>query len=47
MLAPPLFESDDDGRGVVLRHDVPEGMADLARESSYSCPEQAVILKEE
>jgi ferredoxin len=46
MLAPALFESDDDGRGVVLAHDVPTELEDLANESSYSCPEQAILIKE-
>jgi ferredoxin len=46
MLAPALFEADVDGRGVVLQHDVPQELEDLARESSYSCPEQAILIKE-
>ena len=47
MLAANLFDSDEDGRGVVLMPDVPEEEIGLARETSYSCPEQAVILTEE
>jgi ferredoxin len=46
MLAPALFEADDDGRGVVLEQDVPKDLEDLAQESSYSCPEQAILIKE-
>jgi ferredoxin len=45
-LAPALFEADDDGRGVVLANDVPKELEDLANESSYSCPEQAILIKE-
>jgi ferredoxin len=46
MLAPALVEADNDGRGVVTQHDVPPELEDLARESSYSCPEQAIRIKE-
>lgn len=45
-LAPELFDSDDDGHGVVKVEQVPEGLEDSARLAASSCPEFAVKLFE-
>ncbi len=43
-LAPDLFEPDDEGRGVVLKADVPGELEDDARRAAAGCPERAVRL---
>jgi ferredoxin len=43
-LAPELFEPDDDGRGVVIREEVPEELLATAQRAVASCPESAVKL---
>ncbi len=42
--APELFESDDEGRGVVLQDVVAPELEELARSAEASCPERAVRL---
>jgi ferredoxin len=44
VVAPDLFDSDDDGRGVVLRAEVPPELEPSARTAEASCPERAVRL---
>lgn len=44
-LAPALFTADDEGFGVVVSEDVPEGRGADARRAVASCPERAVILE--
>lgn len=41
-VAPDLFEPDDEGRGVVLRAEVPAEFEPQARSAVASCPERAV-----
>lgn len=47
MLAPQLFEPDDEGYSVVLRSNV-ESATDLeaARAAAAACPESAILLNE-
>lgn len=48
MLAPDLFEADDDGYSQpTAERPVPPGLADQARRAFMNCPEDAVILTEE
>jgi ferredoxin len=44
-VAPDLFEADDDGRGVVVRADVPAELAEQARRAEGACPERAVTIR--
>jgi ferredoxin len=43
-VAPALVQADDDGRGVVVRADVRDDLADQARAALLNCPERAVRL---
>ena len=48
MLAPDLFEADDDGYSQPTGdRAVPSELADQARRAFMNCPEDAVILTEE
>lgn len=44
MLAPEVFDADDDGYGVVLVDggDVPPGLEAAARKAAANCPEEAI-----
>lgn len=44
VVAPELFEPDDEGRGVVRRSDVPPELDQRACTAAASCPERAVEL---
>lgn len=45
MLAPALFEPDDEGFGVPLRHEVvTDSDISAARAAAAACPEAAVLL---
>lgn len=46
MLAPEVFEADDDGRCVVPRADVPAERQDAARRGAANCPEDAITVEE-
>ncbi len=43
-IAPDLFDADDEGRGHVVRADVPPEQEPVARSAAASCPERAVLL---
>jgi len=43
-LVPELFESDDDGYGVVIGADVPNDLEDRARTAVANCPEDAISV---
>jgi ferredoxin len=43
-LAPTLFESDDEGRGVVLADAVSDDQLEAARSAVLNCPEQAISI---
>lgn len=48
MLAPDLFEADDDGYPEpTAERLVPAGLADQARRSAVNCPEDAIFITEE
>ena len=44
VLAPVVFEPDDDGRGTVVAVTGPPGLAELARLGADNCPEEAISL---
>jgi ferredoxin len=45
MLAPELFDVDDEGLGTVLVDPVPAFQEALAREAVSNCPESAISLR--
>jgi ferredoxin len=45
-LAPNLFDSDDEGHSVVLRHEVPPELLHEARLAVDACPESCIELAE-
>ena len=48
MLAPDLFEADDDGFcHPTDERSVPSELAEQARRTAVNCPEDAIILTEE
>ena len=47
VLAPAVFESDDDGYGLVLRADVAPDDEDAAVLGANNCPEDAITVTEE
>ncbi len=48
MLAPDLFEADDDGYcRPTGERTVPSELVDQARRASMNCPEYAIVLTEE
>lgn len=47
LCAPQLFKlSEDDGKSIVIREDVPPELEDQARQAVQNCPEQAIQLIE-
>ena len=44
VLAPVVFEPDDDGRGLVVAEMVPRVLAESARLGSDNCPEDAITV---
>jgi ferredoxin len=42
--APGLIDCDDDGRGVVVRAEVPPEQAEAARRAVGGCPERSVSI---
>ena len=42
VVAPELFEPDDDGRGTVIEAEVPPEAEEAARRAVANCPERAV-----
>jgi ferredoxin len=42
LVAPDLFDLDDDGKAFLLVDDVPADQADLALRAVANCPEQAI-----
>ena len=47
VLASGVFESDDDGRGIVIDETVPLVYQESARLGSANCPEDAITVVEE
>jgi ferredoxin len=46
MLAPQLFDQDEQGYAFARSEDVPPGMEDLARQAEENCPESAISVTE-
>ena len=46
-LCPELFEEDDAGYAVLIRHEVPEELEMQTRRAVENCPESALALIEE
>ena len=47
VLAPEVFEPDEEGHGVALRGgDVPAGLEEVARRAANNCPERAITVEE-
>jgi ferredoxin len=44
MLAPAVFDIDDDGQGAVLVDSVPDAELDDVRDAVRNCPEAAIAL---
>lgn len=44
LLAPDLFDVDDEGRGRVVGPDVPDGLEQQARVAEDRCPERAIVI---
>lgn len=47
VLAPSVFEPDDDGYGFVVDEEVPPGLADAARRGANNCPEDAITITDD
>ena len=47
VLASAVFESDDDGYGLIVSDDVPADQHDAARKGAGNCPEDAITLIED
>ncbi len=46
VLAAAVFESDDDGYGLVVSADVPPELHEAARKGAGNCPEDAITIIE-
>lgn len=46
-LVPSLFDSDDQGRGVVLSASITDDQVQAARSAVLNCPEQAISIIED
>ena len=48
MLAPEVFDTDDEGYGVLLVDDgiVPPGLEAAARKAAANCPEEAITTED-
>lgn len=44
MLAPEVFDADDEGYGVARTEDVPPGLEAAARKAAANCPEEAITI---
>lgn len=47
VLAPAVFEADDDGYGLVIRADVADEHHEAARKGAGNCPEDAITISDE
>ena len=46
VLAPEVFEPDDEGHSVGLVDDIPDDLLDKARLAAANCPEFAIVVEE-
>lgn len=44
LVAPKVFDVDEDGRGMVISQEIPEELEADAKVAAHRCPESAVIL---
>ena len=44
VLAPGVFDCDDDGYGLVVADEVPPDLHDAARKGAGNCPEDAITI---
>lgn len=47
VMAPDVYEADDDGYSVAGTHEVPAGLEDRARTGAANCPESAIQVEED
>lgn len=47
VLASSVFESDDDGYGLVVSNEVPSDLRESARKGAGNCPEDAITIIED
>ncbi len=48
MIAPESFELDDiEGHSSAVSEDVPAEQEDAVREAAHSCPEQAILIRDD
>lgn len=47
VLAPDVFEPDDEGHSVVLVDDIPDDLLDAARLAAANCPESAITITDD
>ena len=45
-LAPELFDTDDEGHGVLLAAEVPDGLESQAWLAVQNCPERCIAIEE-
>jgi ferredoxin len=46
MLAPEVFDADEDGHSAIRSELVPPGLEDAARRGAANCPEDAITIRE-
>ncbi len=46
VLAPEVFEPDDDGYGYVISSEIPPALHDAARKGAGNCPEDAITISD-
>jgi ferredoxin len=47
VLAPEVFEPDDEGHSVGLVDDIPDDLLDKARLAAANCPESAITISDD
>ena len=47
VLAPEVFEPDDEGHSVGLFDDIPDDLLDKARLAAANCPESAITISDD
>jgi ferredoxin len=47
VLAPEVFEPDDEGHSVGLVDDIPDALLDKARLAAANCPESAITISDD
>ncbi len=47
VLAPEVFEPDDEGHSVGLVDEIPDGLLDQAQLAAANCPESAITISDD